>query len=73
MLIKSGMKEKIKEFKINYTWLERLDLTNGPAPLSAELAAQYGDLDLKFNKKGQVSGEEKVDGAAHDFKREMLL
>lgn len=62
----------IKIFKDN--WIERLDVLSEPVPISEELKKQYGDLDLKLNKLGETSGEEKIgDNAQHDFKREMLF
>lgn len=68
-----GLKSKLSDLKNDLPWIERLDITNAPVKISPELSAQYGEIALKINRKGVVSGEEKEDGAQHDFKREMLL
>lgn len=69
----TGLKAKFAEIKNDLNWIERLDMTNKPLDQSADLTAKYGDISLKINKDGVVSGEEKSDPAQHDFKREMLF
>ncbi|KAH9393664.1 putative rRNA-processing protein EBP2, partial [Tyrophagus putrescentiae] len=67
-----GMKRKLAEIAIyKNNWLERLDLTNEPAKVTPDLQRQYGDIELKRNRDGEVVGE--ADPAQHDFKREMLF
>lgn len=69
-----GLNKKLKDIKIfEDNWLERLDLISEPAIITPELLHQYGDLDLKVNRKGEISGEELDDPAQNDFKREMLF
>lgn len=68
-----GLKKKFTEIKLNYDWIERLDLTTEPAKLDPKLEAQYGDMNIKVNKKGQIVDDELHDKAQHDFKREMLF
>ncbi|KAH7643047.1 rrna-processing protein ebp2-like protein [Dermatophagoides farinae] len=71
---KEGLMKKLNEIKIfDDNWLERLDLISEPAIITPELLQQYGDLDLKVNRKGEISGEELDDPAQNDFKREMLF
>ncbi|KAH9412500.1 putative rRNA-processing protein EBP2 [Dermatophagoides pteronyssinus] len=71
---KEGLNKKLKDIKIfEDNWLERLDLISEPAIITPELLHQYGDLDLKVNRKGEISGEELDDPAQNDFKREMLF
>lgn len=67
------LKEKLNDIKSDLQWIERMDITNDPVKISPILSEQYGDVSLKLNSKGEVSGEEKDDKAQHDFKREMLL
>ena len=70
-----GLKRKLEEIKIfKDNWIERLDLVSEPAKVTPDLQRQYGDLDLKLNRNGEMSGEgATTDGAQHDFKREMLF
>ncbi|OTF78915.1 rRNA-processing protein EBP2-like protein [Euroglyphus maynei] len=71
---KEGLMKKLNEIKVfENNWLERLDLLSEPAIITPELLQQYGDLDLKVNRKGEISGEELTDPAQNDFKREMLF
>ena len=69
----NGLKAKLEEIKNDYDWIERLDLVNEPLKQSADLTAKYGDISLKINREGVVSGEERNDPVQHDFKREMLF
>lgn len=68
-----ALKQKLLEISNDYAWIERLDMVNEPVKLTPQLSENFGDIDLKMNRHGEVSGEEKVDKASHDFKREMLL
>lgn len=69
----AGLKEKLNDIRNELAWIERMDIVNEPVKISPALCEQYGDVSLKMNSKGEVSGEEKDDKAQHDFKREMLL
>lgn len=67
------MKRKLAEIAIyKGNWIERLDLVNEPAKVTPDLQRQYGDLELKRNRSGEVDAETE-DSAQHDFKREMLF
>lgn len=45
-----------------------------PSQISPELTHEHGDLDLKINEKGEISGKELNDDTAqNDFKRELLF
>src|SRR5699024_9699363 len=70
-----GLKRKLEEIQIfKDNWLERLDLISEPAKVTPDLQRQYGDLELKLNRKGEVAGDDvAADRAQHDFKREMLF
>lgn len=68
-----GLKDKLSQIKLNYDWIERLDLVNEPAKVMPEVEAQYGDVSLKTNRKGQISGQEVDDKQDHDFKREFIF
>jgi rRNA-processing protein EBP2 len=72
---RNGIKDKLNQIKLNYDWVERLDLVNVATNVSQDLVQQYGDINIKVNKKGQISGEELInsDKSDHDFKREMLF
>lgn len=69
------MQAKLKDIEIyKDNWIERLDLTSKPAKPTPDLIQKHGDLELKLNRKGQVSGENGTeDKAQNDFKREMLF
>lgn len=67
-----GLLNKLKELEKKLDWVEKLDLVNEPLD-SPDLTEKYGDLNIKINRKGEVSAEEKNDAAQHDFKREMLF
>jgi rRNA-processing protein EBP2 len=69
----AGLKEKLNDIKSDLAWIERMDISNEPVEISHILSEQYGDVTLKRNSRGEVSGEEKDDKAQHDFKREMLF
>ena len=69
----TGLKAKLEEVRKDLPWIERLDITNKPLEQSADLTAKYGDLELKVNREGVVSGQEKLNHDQHDFKREMLF
>ncbi|UXI15450.1 hypothetical protein NH340_JMT01393 [Sarcoptes scabiei] len=73
-----GLIRKLEEIRIfEDDWLERLDMISKPVRISPELSQQYGDLNLKMNRKGQVSNEElsgnDLDDTENDFKREFLF
>jgi rRNA-processing protein EBP2 len=72
---RNGIKDKLNQIKLNYDWVERLDLVNVATDVSQDVVQQYGDINIKVNKKGQISGEELInsDKSDHDFKREMLF
>ena len=63
-----GLMDKLKEIEKKLDWTEKFDLTNEPLE-SPDLTEKYGDLNIKINRKGEVSAEEKIDMAQHDFKR----
>ncbi|KAI1290054.1 putative rRNA-processing protein EBP2 [Halotydeus destructor] len=65
------LNQKLKDISKDLAWIERMDVTNNPLPPSENIDPHFGDISLKMNKKGEVSGEEKLDKAHHDFKREM--
>ena len=67
-----GLKDKLMEIEKKLDWTETLHLINEPID-SPDLTEKYGDLTLKINRKGEVSAEDKIDTAQHDFKREMLF
>ncbi|KPM07671.1 rRNA-processing protein EBP2-like protein [Sarcoptes scabiei] len=75
---KKSLLRKLEEIRIfEDDWLERLDMISKPVRISPELSQQYGDLNLKMNRKGQVSNEElsgnDLDDTENDFKREFLF
>lgn len=61
--------------RLDLDWLERLDFVNEPAAVAPDIAAKYGDAELKTNNKGEVIKEvnESEDKAQDDFKRELLF
>ncbi|KAJ8928020.1 hypothetical protein NQ314_019431 [Rhamnusium bicolor] len=74
----SGLKQKLREVKLNLPWIELLDCVNAQAPLAPELAAQMlsekqkRENELKNNKKlPQYAPSE--DPVLNDFKREMMF
>ena len=71
---KNGLKEKLDQMKLNLDWIERLDMVNTPAEVTPEVRQMFGDIDLKVNKKGEISTEDQsIDKTDNDFKREMLF
>lgn len=67
-----GLKAKLDQIKqTDMDWIERLDQTNEPVDITPDLEAQFGDVKLKINKKGEVMGDDT--SPEDDFKREMLL
>lgn len=68
-----ALEEKLQLLSKDLPWIERMDLTNEPIKINPQLNEHFGDIDLKVNKEGMVSGSEKQDKVQHDFKREMLL
>lgn len=72
---KTGLKQKLEEFKLNLSWVETLDCTNKQAPLAPELAAQLviqrdkRQNQLINNKKLQQFTADK-DPVLNDFQRE---
>jgi len=72
---KTAINEKFSQIKLDLQWIERLDLVNNASKVSPQLEQQYGDITIKVNKRGEISGEElsNTDKTDHDFKREMLF
>ena len=72
---KNGLKERLDQFRLNLDWVERLDLVTTPADVTPEVREMFGNIDLKLNKKGEISAEdtENTDKSDNDFKREMLF
>lgn len=74
----SLMKKKLEEIKLNLPWIERLDLTNAPAPLAPELALQMQEQEDRRAK--QLKGNKKLpqydpadDPVLNDFRRETMF
>jgi len=71
-----ALKQKLTGFEKKLPWVERLDLTSGPAPLAPELAysetthATDRQQILKQNKSNVTLDQDVVH---NDFKREMLF
>ncbi|KAK3090016.1 hypothetical protein FSP39_008543 [Pinctada imbricata] len=58
----AGMKQKLKEFQNNLEWIERLDLTNAPAPAAPGMELEGEDdvhndftRELRFYRQAQAS------------------
>ena len=67
-----GLELKLEQLKqADFEWIERLDLTNEPAEITPDLEAQFGDIKLKTNNRGEIMGDDL--SPDDDFKREMLL
>lgn len=72
------MKEKQKQLALKLPWIERLDLTNEPAPLAPELALQMQEQEIRRAK--QLKGNKKLeqfnpsdDPVLNDFRRETMF
>ena len=72
------MKEKLEAIKLKLPWVERLDLTNAPAPLAPELALQMQEQEVRRAK--QLKGNKKIpqydpaeDPVLNDFRRETMF
>lgn len=70
------MQQKLQEIKQNLPWIERLDLTNGLAPVAPELSIQFEKHEQK--RASQFAGNAKIkaftpdaDPVLNDFRREM--
>lgn len=71
---KNGLKEKLDQLRLNLDWIERLDMVNIPAEVTPEVKQMFGEIDLKLNKKGEMTAEDQSsDKTDNDFKREMLF
>ncbi|CAG2103912.1 unnamed protein product [Medioppia subpectinata] len=72
---KTAIKAKLDQLRLDLDWIERLDSVDNPAKVTAEVQQMFGNIDLKLNKKGEISAEEKesLDKSDNDFKREMLF
>ncbi|XP_076236389.1 putative rRNA-processing protein EBP2 homolog [Calliopsis andreniformis] len=74
----SLMQRKLEEIKLKLPWVERLDMTNAPAPLAPELALQMQEQEVKRAK--QLQGNKKLpqydpadDPVLNDFRREIMF
>ncbi|KAK1123694.1 hypothetical protein K0M31_008392 [Melipona bicolor] len=72
------MKDKLKRFKLDLPWIERLDMVNAPAPLAPELALQMQEQEVRRAK--QLRGNKKLpqydptnDPVLNDFHRETMF
>lgn len=72
------LQQKTEEFKLNLPWIERLDLTNGLAPIAPELVVQLEKHEQK--RASLFAGNAKIqsftpdeDPVLNDFKREMTF
>lgn len=72
------MSAKLEAIKLNLPWIERLDLTNAPAPLAPELALQMQEQEVRRAK--QLQGNKKLpqydpaeDPVLNDFRRETMF
>ncbi|XP_022249640.1 probable rRNA-processing protein EBP2 isoform X2 [Limulus polyphemus] len=65
----TGLKRKLEEFKLDLDWVERLDMSNDPAPAHPELTAQSVYSKTKNNKVLKGKQEENI--VHNDFEREM--
>eukprot|EP00088_Acartia_fossae_P012625 TRINITY_DN16526_c0_g1_i1.p1 TRINITY_DN16526_c0_g1~~TRINITY_DN16526_c0_g1_i1.p1 ORF type:complete len:348 (-),score=127.48 TRINITY_DN16526_c0_g1_i1:26-1069(-) len=70
------MEQKLAELQTKLPWVERLDMSNDPAPIAPELAykeEEHSRLRQKqlTNSKAKISVDEDV--VHNDFKREMLF
>lgn len=72
------MKNKLESFKLKLPWIEKLSLTNIPAPLAPELALQMQDQESR--RARQLRGNKKLpqfspsdDPVLNDFKRETMF
>lgn len=72
------MKNKLKKFKLDLPWIERLDMVNVPAPLAPELALQMQEQEVRRSK--QLQGNKKLpqynpadDPVLNDFRRETMF
>ncbi|XP_076307343.1 putative rRNA-processing protein EBP2 isoform X2 [Tachypleus tridentatus] len=64
----AGLKQKLEEFKLNVNWIERLDMSNDPAPAHPEFTTQSVDLKTKNTKVLEGKQEDIVHS---DFEREI--
>uniref|UniRef100_A0A131YHR6 rRNA-processing protein EBP2 n=1 Tax=Rhipicephalus appendiculatus TaxID=34631 RepID=A0A131YHR6_RHIAP len=69
----AALKQKLAEMEVDLEWVETLTMVNGLAPLTPELSEQFGDMELKKNRKGDVVRGAAEDAVHHDFKREMAF
>lgn len=72
------MQRKLEEIKLKLPWVERLDMTNMPAPLAPELALQMQQQEVR--RANQLKGNRKLpqydsaeDPVLNDFRREMMF
>ncbi|KAK9298784.1 hypothetical protein QLX08_007993 [Tetragonisca angustula] len=72
------MKNKLKKFKLDLPWIERLDMVNALAPLAPELALQMQEQEVRRAK--QLQGNKKLpqynpadDPVLNDFRRETMF
>lgn len=72
------MKNKLKNFKLDLPWIERLDMVNALAPLAPELALQMQEQEVRRAK--QLQGNKKLpqynpadDPVLNDFRRETMF
>ncbi|CAG2160617.1 unnamed protein product [Oppiella nova] len=72
---KTALKTKLDQMRLNLDWIERLDSSDNPSKVTPEVQQMFGNIDLKLNKKGEISAEEvqNLDKSDNDFKREMLF
>ncbi|KAJ6640080.1 putative rRNA-processing protein EBP2 like [Pseudolycoriella hygida] len=72
------IQQKLNQIEQKFPWIERLDMTNEPAPVAPEIAVQFAKHEQKRanlfagNKKIQAFTAEE-DPVLNDFKREMLF
>ncbi|XP_077549829.1 putative rRNA-processing protein EBP2 isoform X1 [Haemaphysalis longicornis] len=69
----AALKQKLAEMELDLDWVETLTMVNGLAPLTPELSEQFGDMQLKKNRKGAVVLSSDEDPVHQDFKREMAF
>ncbi|XP_064476708.1 probable rRNA-processing protein EBP2 [Ornithodoros turicata] len=68
-----ALTQKLAEIQLDLDWIETLDMVNGLAPLTPELRAQYGELQLQPKQKGNTADYMDGDPVHHDFLREMTF
>jgi len=70
----AAMRQKLEGMKNKLTWIERLDLTNAPAPLAPELAYKADLHGKERTNRAKQDGKKLEEDVVHnDFKREMLF